>query len=317
MTPAVEDTIPGVQSSVPLLSRRRGTLSNSSSSVKNDASDLELGAVEEGAGGNNSSTLSFRVKTAGDGREYSVSSSLTSTVAQFKEEVSRVIGAEGKYLRLISAGKMLNPEDALVKDFGLADNCYVHCVVTAAPPRLRLPSLTPEQAAEEEVEEDDPASRRGFDALRNNGYARSEVTTIRAYFSAQVREFAASLPPSDREGQTDWDRQVEAEELWMRAQPATSEFALNVSMARRTSGPGGLRGTAGGVDGFDDDGSGGTRDFMFGFAMGAFLGVIMLLWLLEGALPRRQKLGILAGVTFRQTLSLVQATNRGGDEDEE
>lgn len=30
----------------------------------------------------------------------------------------------------------------------------------------------------------------------------------------------------------------------------------------------------GGMDGFDDDGSGGTRDFMFGFAMGAFLGVI-------------------------------------------
>lgn len=43
----------------------------------------------------------------------------------------------------------LNPEDALVKEFGLTENCYVHCVVTAAPPRLRLPSLTPEQAAEE------------------------------------------------------------------------------------------------------------------------------------------------------------------------
>ena len=36
-----------------------------------------------------------------------------------------------------------------MKDFGLTENCYVHCVVTAAPPRLRLPSLTPEQAAEE------------------------------------------------------------------------------------------------------------------------------------------------------------------------
>lgn len=46
-------------------------------------------------------------------------------------------------------GERLNPDDALVKDFGLAENCYVHCVVTAAPPRLRLPSLTPEQAAEE------------------------------------------------------------------------------------------------------------------------------------------------------------------------
>eukprot|EP00752_Nemacystus_decipiens_P002816 g2627.t1 len=274
---------------------------------------MELGAVEEG-----DSSVSVRVKTAGDGREYSVSASLASTVAQFKTDVSRVIGAEGKYLRLISAGKMLNPEDALVKDFGLTENCFVHCVVTAAPPRLRLPSLTPEQAAEEEVEDDDPANRRGFDSLRNNGYARSEVTTIRAYFSAQVREFAANLPPSDREGQTDWDRQVESEELWMRAQPATSEFALNVSMARRTSGPGGLGGAGGtGLDGFDDDGSGGTRDFMFGFAMGAFLGVIMLLWLWEAAVPRRQKLGILAGVTFKQTVSLVQAANRQSDEDEE
>ena len=77
MAPPVEDTIPAVQSSVPLLSRRRGTLSNSSSSVKNDASDMELGAVEEG-----DSSVSVRIKTAGDGREYNVSSSLTSTVAQ-------------------------------------------------------------------------------------------------------------------------------------------------------------------------------------------------------------------------------------------
>lgn len=63
--------------------------------------------------------------------------------------MSRVVGAEGKYLRLIAAGKMLNPDEALIKDFGLTENCYVHCVITAAPPRLRLPSLTPEQAAEE------------------------------------------------------------------------------------------------------------------------------------------------------------------------
>ncbi|CAM9940076.1 unnamed protein product [Ectocarpus sp. 8 AP-2014] len=72
-----------------------------------------------------------------------------------------------------------------------------------------------------------------------------------------------------------------------------------------------------GLDGFDDAGSGGTRDFMFGFAMGAFLGVIMLLWLWEAAVPRRQKLGILAGVTFKQTVQMVQvAANRRDDEDE-
>lgn len=62
--------------------------------------------------------------------------------------MSRVIGAEGKYLRLISSGKMLNPDESLVKDFGLSENCYVHCVVTAAPPRLQLPSVNPEQTVE-------------------------------------------------------------------------------------------------------------------------------------------------------------------------
>lgn len=66
--------------------------------------------------------------------------------------MSKVINAEGKYLRLIAAGKMLSPDESVVKEFGLTENCYVHCVVTAAPPRLRLPSLTPvEQAAEDEV----------------------------------------------------------------------------------------------------------------------------------------------------------------------
>lgn len=91
----------------------------------------------------------------------------------------------------------------------------------------------------------------------------------------------------------------------MRAQPPTSEFALNVSMARRGAGRGG---SLAGLDGFDDDGAaGGTRDFMFGFVMGAFLGVIMLLWMWEAAVPRKQKLGILAGVTFKQTVIMVQA----------
>lgn len=81
MTPAVDENIPSVQSSAPLLSRRRSTLSSS----KNDSSsssDLELGG---GSGVEDSDcAISFRVKTAGDGREYSVSSTLTSTVAQVR-----------------------------------------------------------------------------------------------------------------------------------------------------------------------------------------------------------------------------------------
>ena len=98
----------------------------------------------------------------------------------------------------------------------------------------------------------------------------------------------------------------------MRAQPATSEFALNVSMARR----GMARGDP--LVGLDGTGpSGGRRDFIFGFAMGSFLGFIMLLWMWESAVPRRQKLGILAGVTFRQSLNMLQAAlNSEADKDD-
>lgn len=48
----------------------------------------------------------------------------------------------------------------------------------------------------QEGEDDDPATRRGFDGLRNNGMTRGEVTAIRGYFSSQVRQVSASIPPS-------------------------------------------------------------------------------------------------------------------------
>lgn len=93
--------------------------------------------------------------------------------------------------------------------------------------------------------------------------------------------------------------QLEAEERWMAAQSPTSEFALNVSMARRGSGRGGSHGRQDGLS--DEEGSiGATRDFMFGFAMGAFIGMIMILWIWEAQVPPKQKLGILVGVIVHQ-----------------
>lgn len=107
-------------------------------------------------------------------------------------------------------------------------------------------------------------------------------------------------------------QQLADEERWMAAQPPTSEFALNVSMARRGSG----RDGSGGL--LDDERSvGATRDFMFGFAMGAVLGIIMLLWMWEAQVPRKQKLGILAGVTCKYSLEVIRRTmsaKSNGDE---
>ena len=87
MTPATDDDIAVAQSSIPLLSRRRGTLATSASSDRNDggAADIEQGAAGGGVVGGGAaeeSMISVRVKTAGDGREYKVSSSVTTTIAQ-------------------------------------------------------------------------------------------------------------------------------------------------------------------------------------------------------------------------------------------
>lgn len=76
MTPAAEDSNPAVQPSAPLLSRRRGSLSNSPSSSSKNELDIEQGGLLE------EEPIGVRVKTAGDGREYNVSSTLATTVAQ-------------------------------------------------------------------------------------------------------------------------------------------------------------------------------------------------------------------------------------------
>lgn len=82
MAPTTDTT-----STVPLLSRRRGSLANtdvSSHDVANAGSDLEQGGGGggTGVGGANDSTINVRVKTAGDGREYKVAASLTATIAE-------------------------------------------------------------------------------------------------------------------------------------------------------------------------------------------------------------------------------------------
>eukprot|EP00953_Heterococcus_sp_UTEX-ZZ885_P025591 13915-Heterococcus_DN1.PRE.3 len=139
-------------------------------------------------------SITLRVKTTGDGREYKVPVSLTSTIAQAKQNICSVIGAEGKYLRLISSGKMLAPDTAVLSAFKLPDMSFVHCVVSSTAPQQQGAVAVATPAEPEEDENDDPALRRGFDRLRSQGMSRADVTAIRAYFAPQVREHAATLP---------------------------------------------------------------------------------------------------------------------------
>jgi DUF2407 C-terminal domain len=52
--------------------------------------------------------------------------------------------------------------------------------------------------------------------------------------------------------------------------------------------------------------AGSDRDFMWGFWLGFFVGSFMLVWLWMPTVPRKQKLGIIAGITVQVTLSILQ-----------
>lgn len=283
-----------------------------------ESSRLKKGKLEEEV--SNDGTTTLRIKTTGDGKEYSVSIRPQNTVSELKKNVCTAIGAEGKFVRLIASGKLLTPDTAILGDFNLADQSFIHCVVSSVAPRApqQQPSAPPPV---EEDESDDPATRRGFDVLRNRGMTRSEVVAIRGYFSAQVRAFGEQTPapPSvvdeAAEPPSEWDRQMELEERWMAAQRSTSEFVLNT---RRTNlgvqVPQLLQGTTPlEVDG-STTGPGTTQDFVFGFVLGILLGIIVLFWLWESSVPQRQKLGILAGVMVQLVANMVRHVTTDGSE---
>lgn len=71
MPPAADDAS-SIDSSVALLSRRRGSLASGNG-------DIEQGGGASSGGGE---TINIRIKTSGDGREYKVSTTLSDTIVQ-------------------------------------------------------------------------------------------------------------------------------------------------------------------------------------------------------------------------------------------
>ena len=65
------------------------------------------------------------------------------------------------------------------------------------------------------------------------------------------------------------------------------------------------------VDRVVDEVSEGTQaDMLLGLVMGFVFGVIMLFWIWERGIPRRQKLGILCGIACNLTMGMVRLQAR-------
>lgn len=251
------------------------------------------------------------------------------------------------YVRLIAAGRLLAPDTAQLKEFGgcVRSGSVVHAVVSnkrgaqaaAAEPSLSLRALRgtgidtagravvrSDQADDEESDSDNETNdietglsrrmrRLGFDRLRDSiGFRRSEVSSIRAYFSRSVDQWVRDNPAQAAEatvGEADLvRRRLLQEDAWMLAQGPSSEFRLNLNGLSAASAA--LRRNGWRNRGGDSISLGTDRDFLYGFIQGFFVEVWMLLFVGFPTIPHKQKIGILSGISAKFVLRIFQEPDR-------
>ncbi|KAF0715479.1 hypothetical protein AaE_011328 [Aphanomyces astaci] len=253
------------------------------------------------------SILNLRVKTLSE-KPLNIDISATASVGELKDMIKAKGEAEGKFLRLIHQGKMLNDDKAALLSCNIKQNDFIHCAMSNAPPKSLVQQMTHQQ---EEAALDEPTHRRGFDCLRDT-LSREDVQALRLHFYPQVSTMISQSVA--REGESVEDRIYRVEEEWMAAQGPQSEFALNV---RPRGGPMTMHDSAHHRIDMPDmssvDNEGTTVDMVWGVAMGFVLGFFMLFLLWERTIPRRQKLGIVIGVAINLLLNFMQRlTPEGG-----
>ncbi|KAF0698761.1 Aste57867_10619 [Aphanomyces stellatus] len=267
------------------------------------------------------SMLHLRVKTLSE-KPLNIEINATASVGELKEIIKTKSNAEGKFLRLIHQGKMLNDDKVCLLTCNIKQNDFIHCAMSNAPPKsivqqvwsscaMFFPHKALQLNQQEEIIEE-PQHRRGFDCLRDS-LSREEVQALRLHFYPQVSAMISQS--TAREGESVEDRIYRVEEEWMAAQGPQSEFALNV---RPRAGMMEMHDSMHRIDMPDlalmvAENEGTTVDMVWGVAMGLLLGFFMLFLLWERTIPRRQKLGIVVGVAINLLLNFLQrVTPEGG-----
>lgn len=122
----------------------------------------------------------------------------------------------------------------------------------------------------------------------HSNFSPTEVEILRTQFHSRRLSHASGRALTDIEA-------LELEEEWL-------EQNGNGTPASLGSG-GGLREGSRRLDRVMDEVSEGTQaDMLLGLVMGFVFGIIMLFWIWERGIPRRQKLGILCGIACNLTV---------------
>mmetsp|Transcript_5553 Transcript_5553/g.8614 ORF Transcript_5553/g.8614 Transcript_5553/m.8614 type:complete len:223 (+) Transcript_5553:85-753(+) len=202
------------------------------------------------------------VKTA-DGRKLDIHVSGKDRVESLKKTVLELERAENKACRLICQGKMLSEDSQTLRDAGLHDGVYIHCVISEVV------------HSRQEQEEEPPSISR----FREMGFSENEIEFFRSQLMTR-----RGIQPGGNEA--DLRR---AEEEWLSTR-------IDIDNNVRDTEPMIPR------DSIEGDNS----DLLWGITTGFLLGIIMVFWLFERALPRKQKIGIIAGIGCNLSFGLLR-----------
>ena len=217
----------------------------------------------------------------------------STTVEQLKSQVLLRQGGSpfAHKVKLIVAGKLLQPDSATIGSFGIIDGAFIHAVVSK-----RLPTVLADAEEREEQSSGPVLSPRGLDRLQLSArMTADQVQAIRMAFRDSIGQHAALVPRGEDEDEE--AHRFRVEEDWMRAQEEDSEYAANLSDG------GDRRAGAMHLSGDSEMQLGTYRDFIYGFAMGFVLGIFMLVGIWDGNVSYRQKVGILFGVLLNLMMS--------------
>jgi hypothetical protein len=138
--------------------------------------------------------INVKVKAANQPRDAIISLRSDDSVGTFKRKVTADLNYTGKNVRLISSGKLLDPDSACISKFGITEGSYVHVVVSdlkSTPSHQSSTSQSNPIAAAPTL----PVNPRGFDRLVCSSFSMDEAAALRSSFTSQVDEYSAQNPP--------------------------------------------------------------------------------------------------------------------------
>ena len=132
-------------------------------------------------------------------------------VADLKRKVMEALHAQGKNIRLICCGKLLDPPSAQLKSFSnIKEGAFIHAVVSSHTSnvgsasgnnnaRNANPNGNGNGNGSGNGDGESLNSNVGFNRLHMMGFSTEEIAVVRATFQAQVDELSSTTPRNEGE----------------------------------------------------------------------------------------------------------------------